>query len=159
MGRTACTEPQFLYKGALYLTSVRVQGCTLPYLSACTRVHFTLPQSLYKGALYLTSVPVQRSTLYSRSNFFNFWYFMFIHILLFKTSNFNRKIVWSLIVACFWHISTFSCVLVLTTLKMGTWEAETCRRYYIIKIHSYIQVYLLVHYNKLCATLMNLLLP
>jgi len=30
MGRTACTEPQCLYKGALYLT-----------LSACTRVHFT----------------------------------------------------------------------------------------------------------------------
>jgi hypothetical protein len=48
MGRTACTEPQCLYKGALYLTvelylyypyepyglyraSVPVQGCTLPY--------------------------------------------------------------------------------------------------------------------------------
>ena len=42
MGRTACTEPQCLYKGALYLTSVPVQGCTLPYLSACRRVHFTL---------------------------------------------------------------------------------------------------------------------
>ena len=28
--RTACTEPQCLYKGALYLTSVPVQGCTLP---------------------------------------------------------------------------------------------------------------------------------
>jgi hypothetical protein len=69
MGRTACTEPQCLYKGALYLTSVRVQWCTLPlrlpqclykgalylyvYLSACTRLHFTLPQCLYKGALYL----------------------------------------------------------------------------------------------------------
>ena len=47
MGRTACTEPQCLYKGALYLTvelylysplwAVRpVQS-----LSACTRVHFT----------------------------------------------------------------------------------------------------------------------
>jgi len=32
---------------------VPVQGCTLPYLSACTRVHFTLHQCLYKGALYL----------------------------------------------------------------------------------------------------------
>ena len=53
IGRTACTESQCLYKGALYLTSVPVQGCTLPYLSACTRVHFTLPQCLYKGALYL----------------------------------------------------------------------------------------------------------
>ena len=31
VGRTACTEPQCLYKGALYLTSVPVQGCTLPY--------------------------------------------------------------------------------------------------------------------------------
>jgi len=30
MGRTACTEPQCLYKGALYLTSVPVQGCNLP---------------------------------------------------------------------------------------------------------------------------------
>ena len=37
----------------LYRGSVPVQGCTLPYLSACTRVHFTLPQCLYKGALYL----------------------------------------------------------------------------------------------------------
>ena len=26
MGRTACTEPQCLYKGALYLTTVPVQG-------------------------------------------------------------------------------------------------------------------------------------
>ena len=40
MGRMDCTEPQCLYKGALYLTSVPVQWCTLPYLSACTRVHF-----------------------------------------------------------------------------------------------------------------------
>ena len=54
MDRTACTEPQCLYKGALYLTSVPVQGCTLPYLSACTRVQFTLTQCLYNGALYLT---------------------------------------------------------------------------------------------------------
>ena len=28
VGRTACTEPQCLYKGALYLTSVPVQVCT-----------------------------------------------------------------------------------------------------------------------------------
>ena len=71
MGCTACTEPQYLYKGALklylhlyspyglyylYRTSVPVQQCTLPLpipllplwavlpvqsLSACTRVHFT----------------------------------------------------------------------------------------------------------------------
>jgi hypothetical protein len=51
MGRTACTEPQCLYNGALYLTvelylyfpygpyvlyraSVPVQGCTLPYSRA-----------------------------------------------------------------------------------------------------------------------------
>jgi len=70
MGRTACTEPQCLYNGALYLylylyspyglytlyrASVAVQRCTLPFsiilrplwtvrpvqsLSACTRVHF-----------------------------------------------------------------------------------------------------------------------
>ena len=71
MGRTACTEPQCLYRGALYLylylyspygpyglyrASVPVQGCTLPLpipllplwtvrpvqsLSDCTTVHFT----------------------------------------------------------------------------------------------------------------------
>jgi hypothetical protein len=29
-GFTVCTEPQCLYRGALYLTSVPVQGCTLP---------------------------------------------------------------------------------------------------------------------------------
>ena len=63
MGRTAYTQPQCLYKGALYLTSVPVQGCTVPYLSACTRVHCTLPQCMYKGALYLTSVPVQGCTV------------------------------------------------------------------------------------------------
>ena len=57
------TLPQCLYKGTLYLTSVPVQGGTLPYLNACTREHFTLPQCLYKGALYLTSVPVQGCTL------------------------------------------------------------------------------------------------
>ena len=36
----------------LYRASVSVQGCTLPYLSVCTRVHFTF-----------TSVPVQGCTL------------------------------------------------------------------------------------------------
>ena len=71
MGRTVCTEPQCLYKGALYLylylyspyepyglyrASVPVQRCTLPLpipllslwavlpvqsLSVCTTVHFT----------------------------------------------------------------------------------------------------------------------
>ena len=52
MGRTACTEPQCLYKGALYLTvelylyspygpyglyraSVPEQGCTLPFIYDC----------------------------------------------------------------------------------------------------------------------------
>jgi hypothetical protein len=47
MGRTACTEPQCLYNGALYLTysytSTPRMGRT-----ACTE-----PQCLYKGALYL----------------------------------------------------------------------------------------------------------
>jgi len=85
MGRTACTEPQCLYKGALYLyLTVELylyspMGCT-----ACTE-----PQCLYKGALYLyltvelylyspygpyglykDSVPVQGCTLplaYSRA--------------------------------------------------------------------------------------------
>ena len=50
-GCTACTEPQCLYNGALYLyvpycksyTSTPPKGCT-----ACTE-----PQCLYKGAFYL----------------------------------------------------------------------------------------------------------
>ena len=42
------TLPQCLYNCALYLTSVPVQGCTLPYLSPCTRVHFSfLPFIFY----------------------------------------------------------------------------------------------------------------
>ena len=55
-GRAIPLIPLWTY--GLYRASVPVQGCTLPYLSACTRVHFTLPQCLYKGALYLNSVPV-----------------------------------------------------------------------------------------------------
>jgi len=76
MGRTACTEPQCLYKGALYLTvelylysaygpyglyrvSVPVQGRTLPYSRAIPllplwAVRPVQSQCLYKGALYLT---------------------------------------------------------------------------------------------------------
>jgi hypothetical protein len=47
MGRTACTEPQCLYKGALYLT---VELYLYPPMgrTACTE-----PQCLYKGDLYL----------------------------------------------------------------------------------------------------------
>ena len=43
MGRTACTEPQCLYNGALYLYLYSPMGRT-----ACTE-----PQCLHKGALYL----------------------------------------------------------------------------------------------------------
>jgi len=48
MDRTACTEPQCLYKSALYLT---VELTSIPPMdrTACTE-----PQCLYKGALYLT---------------------------------------------------------------------------------------------------------
>jgi len=80
MGRTACTEPQCLYKGALYLyltvelylyspyglyglyrASVSVQVCTLPLpysraiplLPTMGRTACTDPQCLYKDALYL----------------------------------------------------------------------------------------------------------
>ena len=83
MGRTACTELQYLYKGALYLylylyslyrpyglyrASVPVQGCTLPLpipllplltvrpvqsLSACTTVHFTFT--------YTSTPPIDRT--------------------------------------------------------------------------------------------------
>jgi hypothetical protein len=82
MGRTACTEPQCLYRGALYLNSRAIPLLPLWALrpvqspSACTRVHFTLqksytstpptgrtactePQCLYKGALDLTE-PLSR---------------------------------------------------------------------------------------------------
>ena len=57
MGRTACTEPKCLYKGALYFTvepylyspygsyglyraSVPVQVCTLPYLTYVILIDF-----------------------------------------------------------------------------------------------------------------------
>ena len=79
MGLTACTEPQCLYKGALYLhltvelylyspygpcglyrASVPVQGCTLPLpnsraipLPPTGRTACTEPQCLNKGALYI----------------------------------------------------------------------------------------------------------
>ena len=79
MGCTACTEPQCLYKGALYLyltvelylyslygpyglyrASVPVQGCTLPLpnsraipLLPLWAVRPVQSQCLYKGALYL----------------------------------------------------------------------------------------------------------
>jgi len=80
MGRTACTEPQCLYKGALYLYLCSWKSKAIPLLplwavrpvqslSSCTRVHFTFtfahervklylfspygPYGLYKGALYL----------------------------------------------------------------------------------------------------------
>ena len=49
MGRTACTEPQCLYKGALYLY-LTVQ---LYLYSPMGRTACTEPQCLYKGALYL----------------------------------------------------------------------------------------------------------
>jgi len=44
---TACTEPQCLYKGALYLT-VEIYLYSPMGHTACTE-----PQCLYKGALYL----------------------------------------------------------------------------------------------------------
>jgi hypothetical protein len=47
---------------------VPVQGCTLLYLSDCTRVHFTLPQCLYNGAPNLTSVPVQGALYHLRKS-------------------------------------------------------------------------------------------
>ena len=49
MGRTACTEPQCLYKGALYLY-LTVELYLYPPMgrTACTE-----PQCLYKGDLYL----------------------------------------------------------------------------------------------------------
>jgi len=49
----ACTEPQCLYKGALYFYLGPVQS-----LSACTRVHITFTLGLYRA-----SVPVQGCTL------------------------------------------------------------------------------------------------
>ena len=51
MGRTACTEPQCLYRGALYLTSVPVQGCTLPFLNPITIL------SIPKKSFFAMNVP------------------------------------------------------------------------------------------------------
>jgi len=48
MGRTACTEPQCPYNGALYLYLYLYTpyGPYSLYPSACTTVHFTLPYTL-----------------------------------------------------------------------------------------------------------------
>jgi len=77
---TACTEPQCLYKGVLYLYSRAIPLLPLwalrpvQSLSACTRVHFTFTVELYLYSpygpygLYRASVPVQGCTLlYSRA--------------------------------------------------------------------------------------------
>jgi hypothetical protein len=48
MGRTVCTEPQCLYKGALYLT------VELYLYSACGLYGLYRASVPYKGALYLT---------------------------------------------------------------------------------------------------------
>ena len=83
MGRTACTEPQCLYKGALYLylivqlylyspygpyrASVPVQGCTLP-----------LPNSIAIPLLPLWAVrPVQCPSACTRVHFTFFFIFTF----------------------------------------------------------------------------------
>ena len=85
MGRTACTEPQCLYKGVLYLylwswksRAIRLVPLwavrPVQSLSACTRVHFTFTVGhewvelyLYSPygpyGLYRASVPVQGGTL------------------------------------------------------------------------------------------------
>ena len=49
VGRTACTEPQCLYKGALYLYLT----VELYLYSPMDRTACTEPQCLYNGALYL----------------------------------------------------------------------------------------------------------
>jgi hypothetical protein len=53
IGRTACTEPQCLYKGALYRTACTEPQCL--YKSALYRTASTEPQCVYKGALYRTA--------------------------------------------------------------------------------------------------------
>ena len=54
MGRTACTEPQCLYKGALYLLMPwSRKSIAIPLLPTMGRTACTEPQCLYKGALYL----------------------------------------------------------------------------------------------------------
>ena len=66
MGRTACTEPQCLYKGALYLYLWSWKSRAIPLLplwtvrpvqglSACTRVHFTFTCGHERVELYLYS--------------------------------------------------------------------------------------------------------
>ena len=85
MCRTACTEPQCLYKGALYLYLWSWKSIAIPLLplwtvrpvqslSACTMVHFTFTFGHERVELYLysyygpyglykASVPVQGCTL------------------------------------------------------------------------------------------------
>jgi hypothetical protein len=58
MGHTACTEPQCLYKGALYRTactvSVPVQGCTLPLLYRYNSDLYLLYHAAFNNAYIIT---------------------------------------------------------------------------------------------------------
>ena len=97
MDRTACTEPQCLYNGALYLylylyspygpyslyrASVSVQRCTLPLpipllplwtlqpvqsLSACTTVHFTYTVTYINIQVFLDAILCVWATSNNRS--------------------------------------------------------------------------------------------
>ena len=96
MGRAACTEPQCLYKVALYLYLWSWKSRAIPLLSlwavrlvqslsACTRVHFTftfghekVEPYLYSPygpyGLYRASVPVQGCTLpFLTSTYLHIW--------------------------------------------------------------------------------------
>jgi len=102
MGRTACTEPQFLYNGALYLylylyspcgpyvlyrASVPVQRCTLPLpipllalwavrpvqsLSACTTVHFNFT--------YTSTPPVGRTACTEPQCLYNGALYLYLYL-------------------------------------------------------------------------------
>jgi len=102
MDRTACTEPQYLYNGALYLylylyspygpyglyrASVPVQRCTLPLpipllplwivrtvqsLSACTTVHFTFS--------YTSTPPIDRAACTEPQCMYNGALYLYLYL-------------------------------------------------------------------------------
>ena len=102
MGCMACTEPQCLYKGALYLylylyspygpyslyrASVPVQRCTLPLptpllplwtvqlvqsLSACTTVHFTFT--------YTSTSPMDRTACTEPQCLYNGAFYLYLYL-------------------------------------------------------------------------------
>ena len=90
MDRTACTEPQCLYKGALYLyltaelylyspygpyclhrVSVPVQGCTLPYFIQCIKFVMSICPNFFQALSQIAHALKQATPIQLHLSHFN----------------------------------------------------------------------------------------